>query len=105
MNIWQRYSAIVILNKRSLRREGSGRAARSVAFFATQQSRVWLASLSNCTSPELTTNGALDIQILNIQRILLNKLPPRLHILAHQRARKIRAGQTPKAAPNVFSLN
>jgi len=26
---------IVILNKRSLRSEGSGRAARSVAFFAT----------------------------------------------------------------------
>src|SRR5579863_5402221 len=36
----------VIPSKRSLRSEGSGRAARSVAFFATQQSRVWLASLS-----------------------------------------------------------
>jgi hypothetical protein len=35
---------IVILNKRSLRSEGSGRAARSVAFFATHESRVWLAS-------------------------------------------------------------
>jgi hypothetical protein len=30
----------VILNKRSVRGEGSGRAARSVAFLATQQSRV-----------------------------------------------------------------
>jgi len=38
---------IVILSKRFSRREGPGRAARSVAFFATQQSRVWLASLSN----------------------------------------------------------
>jgi hypothetical protein len=37
---------IVILSKRSLRREGSGRAARCVAFFVTQQSRVWFASLS-----------------------------------------------------------
>ncbi|MGC2535018.1 MAG: hypothetical protein WA424_18850, partial [Candidatus Sulfotelmatobacter sp.] len=38
---------IVIPNKRSLRGEESGRAARRVAFFATHQSRVWLASLSN----------------------------------------------------------
>jgi len=30
----------VILNKRSVRGEGSGRAAQSVAFLATQQSRV-----------------------------------------------------------------
>jgi hypothetical protein len=28
--------------------EGSGRAARSVASFATLQSRVWLASLPDC---------------------------------------------------------
>jgi|HubBroStandDraft_5_1064220.scaffolds.fasta_scaffold90390_2 hypothetical protein len=39
--------SIVIPSKRSLRGEGSGRAARSVAFFAAQYSRVWLASLSN----------------------------------------------------------
>ena len=43
----QIYAGIVIPNKRSLRREGSGRAARSVAFFATQESRVGLASLSS----------------------------------------------------------
>jgi len=36
---------IVILSKRSLRSEGPGRAARSVAFCATHQSRVRLASL------------------------------------------------------------
>jgi len=36
---------VVILSKRFLRREGSGRAARCVASFATQYSRVWLASL------------------------------------------------------------
>src|SRR5439155_23181859 len=41
---------IVIPNKRFWRREGSGRAARCVAFLATQLSRVWLASLSNCTT-------------------------------------------------------
>jgi hypothetical protein len=35
---------IVIPNKRSLRSEESGRAARRVAFFATQEPRVWLAS-------------------------------------------------------------
>src|ERR1017187_692565 len=44
------FSLIVILSKRFLRSEGSGRAARSVAFFATPQSRVWLASLSSCTT-------------------------------------------------------
>jgi hypothetical protein len=37
-------SLIVILSKRLLRSEGSGRAERRVAFFATHQSRVWLAS-------------------------------------------------------------
>src|SRR5580658_6334027 len=36
----------VIPSKRSLRSEGSGRAVRSVAFFATQWPRVWLASYS-----------------------------------------------------------
>jgi hypothetical protein len=29
----------------------------------------------------------LDIQILNIQRVILNKLPARLNILAHQRSK------------------
>jgi hypothetical protein len=47
---------VVILSKRSLRSEGSGRAARCVAFFATQKSRVWLASFSNCTNYQ---SGAL----------------------------------------------
>ena len=37
---------VVILSKRFLRSEGSGRAARCVASFATHKSRVWLASLS-----------------------------------------------------------
>jgi hypothetical protein len=32
----RRHLSIVILNKRTLRGEGSGRAARCVAFFATQ---------------------------------------------------------------------
>jgi hypothetical protein len=41
---------IVILNKRFLRSEGSGRAARRVAFFATHKSRGWLASLSTYTT-------------------------------------------------------
>jgi NADH-quinone oxidoreductase subunit A len=41
---------LVIPNKLSLRREESGRAARSVALFATQLSCVWLASLPNCTT-------------------------------------------------------
>jgi len=36
MRARQSCSLIVILNKRSLHSEGSGRAARSVAFFATQ---------------------------------------------------------------------
>jgi len=59
---------IVILNKRSLRSEEpvpslpreSGRAVRSVALFATQESRVRLASLLNCTTshyPALTLDG------------------------------------------------
>ena len=41
-------NGLVILNEALflLPSEGSGRAARSVAFFATQQSRVRLASLS-----------------------------------------------------------
>jgi hypothetical protein len=38
---------LVILSKALLRREGSGRAARSGASSAPQQSRVWLASLAN----------------------------------------------------------
>jgi len=42
--------SIVIPNKRFLRREESGRAARRVALFTTQQSRVWLASLPDCTT-------------------------------------------------------
>jgi hypothetical protein len=37
----------VILSKRFLRSEGSGRSVRSVAHFATQQSRVGIASLTN----------------------------------------------------------
>jgi hypothetical protein len=45
--------SIVIPKKRFSRREESGRAARRVArrvaLFATQQSRVWLASLLDCT--------------------------------------------------------
>jgi hypothetical protein len=40
----------VILSKRALRSAGSGRAARCVAFFATHQSRVRLASPPNCTT-------------------------------------------------------
>jgi hypothetical protein len=40
---------IVILNKRFLRSEGSGRAARSVAFFATQNRA--LGSLPRQTAP------------------------------------------------------
>src|ERR1700676_1240871 len=47
----------------------------------------------------------LDIQILYIQRVLFNKLPARLPILAHQRAWKTLAVQAPAAAPNVLSLN
>jgi hypothetical protein len=39
----------VIPSKRSLRREGPERAARCVALFATQQTRVRLASLQNIT--------------------------------------------------------
>jgi hypothetical protein len=42
--------SIVIPNKRFLRPEESGRAAQRVALFATQQSRVWLASLLDCTN-------------------------------------------------------
>ncbi len=38
--------SVVILSKRFLRSEGSRRAARGVAFFATHYWRVWLASLS-----------------------------------------------------------
>jgi len=40
-------SLIVILSKPLLRSEGSGRAVRCVAFFATPESHVWLASYSN----------------------------------------------------------
>jgi len=36
MRLWVWCGLIVILNKRSLPSEGSGRAARCVAFFATQ---------------------------------------------------------------------
>src|SRR5271156_224981 len=53
----EQFASLVILNKRSLCGEGSGRAARSVAacperavaaegFFATHQARVWPPSLS-----------------------------------------------------------
>lgn len=42
----------VIPSKRFLRSEGPGRAARNVAFFATPQSRVRLASLF--TLPDLS---------------------------------------------------
>ncbi len=41
--------SIVIPNKHFLRREESGRTARSVALLATHQSHVWLASLLDCT--------------------------------------------------------
>jgi lysyl-tRNA synthetase, class II len=48
-------------SKRILRGEGSGRAARSVAFFATQYSRAWRASLPNCT----TTAFAVELDTLH----------------------------------------
>jgi hypothetical protein len=35
----------------SLRSEGSGRAARRLAFFVTQQSRLWLVSISKQLLP------------------------------------------------------
>ena len=57
------------------------------------------------SSVKIRGKRILDIQILHIQRILFDKLPPRLHVFAHQRGREIRAGQAPTAAPNVFSLN
>jgi hypothetical protein len=41
---WQWVSLVVILSKPMLRAEGSERSARSVAMFATQESRVWIAS-------------------------------------------------------------
>jgi hypothetical protein len=53
----------VILSKLLLRIEESGRAARRVAFFATQSSRVWLASLQNCTTTRFR-------EILQIARAL-----------------------------------
>src|SRR5271165_446100 len=56
---------VVIPSKRSLRSEGSGRAARSGLFFATQESRVWLASLSRSPPPRFAS----------LPPHLLNKLP------------------------------
>jgi hypothetical protein len=50
---WSVTKHLVILSKLLLRSEGSGRAARTVAIFATEQSRVWLASVLNCNLPPL----------------------------------------------------
>jgi len=49
---WQ---GLVILSQRSLRSEGSGRAARRVAYYATQEPRVWLAS--SMTLPSAHNDG------------------------------------------------
>src|SRR5206468_6143706 len=43
----------VILSKRSLRSEGSGRAARNAAFLAAQQSRVWLLPHQTAPLPKI----------------------------------------------------
>ena len=63
------------------------------------------ADTNRLETPLPPAKEVLDIQALHIQRVLFNKLPARFRVLAHQRARKIRAGQAPTAAPNVFSLN
>ena len=55
-------SLIVILSEPLLRSEGSGRAVRCVAFFATPESHVWLASYSN--SP--TTESALELRQVSV---------------------------------------
>src|SRR5271168_2801614 len=56
---------IVIPNKRSLRGEESGRAARSVAFFATQLSRVRLASLIRGHCPIVhPCHVCLDLELI-----------------------------------------
>jgi hypothetical protein len=69
---------------------GIWRAARSVAFFATQQSRVWLASLPNCTTTEEAggENGIRDAKRNQCPRshARLSKIaapadPPRLRLV------------------------
>src|SRR5580698_6738404 len=71
----QRLSLIVIPSKRSLRSEGSGRAAPCVAYLATRYSRVWPASLSNLA----TTFLFGDDLVLNL---VVGRL--RNNLFAHQ---------------------
>jgi hypothetical protein len=83
-------NSIVILNQRSLRREGSGRAARRVTFFVTHYSRVWLAPLStlpagvpgNLKTVPSPTNHSPAIPKQTLQNPKINRdnpnQPPRL---------------------------
>ncbi len=67
-SFWTVIGAAVILSKRFLRSEGSGRAARCVVLFETQKTRVWLASKTTLSNAHNDGRGGMFSVALSVAK-------------------------------------